>query len=177
MLVMRDALRVPGLLSLSRVPLGLAFPFVWNRPAAAVGVIAAAAATDVLDGWWARRFDQTTETGAALDPLMDKTFALLVIGTLVAARAVTPLEALLLSTREIVELPLVAYTFARRIRAPQHANLAGKATTVLQFVAVFMVLVHAPQRPLVIGATAIVGIVAGASYWARASRIPRPRPA
>ncbi len=175
MLVMRDAFRVPGLLSLSRLPIGLVFPFVWSRSALAVGVIAAAAATDVLDGWWARRFHQTTETGAALDPVMDKTFALLVVGTLVAARAISPLEAVLLSTRDLLELPLIAYTVARRIRTTQRANAAGKVTTVLQFAAVLLVIADGPHKKLVIGATAIAGLVAGCSYWVRAIRLARSR--
>ena len=147
------------------------FPLVWSRPAEAIGVIAAAATTDVLDGWCARHFDAATETGAALDPLMDKTFALLVVATLVAARAITPAEAALLSTREILELPLVGYTLARRIRTTQRANVVGKATTVLQFVAVLAVLADAPHKKLAIGATAIAGLVAGATYWSRALRL------
>ncbi|HEY1957341.1 MAG TPA: CDP-alcohol phosphatidyltransferase family protein [Polyangiaceae bacterium] len=173
-LVFRDAVRVPGLLSLSRLPLGLVFPLVWSQPTEAIGVIAAAATTDVLDGWCARRFDAATETGAALDPMMDKTFALLVVGTLLAVRAVTPAEAVLLSTREILELPLVAYTFARRIRTTQRANLAGKVTTVLQFAAVLAVLANSPHRKLAIAATAVTGVVAGAVYWARAIKIATP---
>ena len=175
MLVLRDAVRPPGLLSLSRLPLGLVFPLVWARPTLGIGVLAAAATTDVLDGWCARRFHQTTATGAALDPIMDKTFVLLVIGTLLGASAVTPAEAVLLSTREILELPLVAYTFARRVRTTQASNLAGKATTVLQFASVLVVLVHAPHRRLAIAATAIAGLIAGAVYWARAVKLAEPR--
>jgi len=174
-LVLRDAVRLPGLLSLSRLPLGLLFPLVWSRPVEAIGVIAAAATTDVLDGWCARHFDAATETGAALDPMMDKTFALLVVATLVGARAITPAEAVLLSTREILELPLVGYTFARRIRTTQRANVAGKVTTVLQFAAVLAVLVDAPHKEIVIGATAIAGLVAGATYWARAVKLGAPK--
>jgi cardiolipin synthase len=170
-LVLRDAFRIPGLLSLARVPLGVAFAFVWWRPAAAVAVIAAAAVTDVLDGWWARRFHQATPTGAALDPIMDKTFALLVMGTLLVARALDPLEAVLLSTREIVELPLVAYVFVHRDRAPQRSNVPGKVTTVLQFVAIFAVLVGWPHRGLAVGATALAGVIAGGAYWARALKL------
>ena len=71
----RDLLPVPGLLSLARLPLAAAFPLVVSRPPAACAVPAAAACTDVLDGWWARRFGQVTATGAALDPLTDRTFA------------------------------------------------------------------------------------------------------
>jgi CDP-diacylglycerol--glycerol-3-phosphate 3-phosphatidyltransferase/cardiolipin synthase len=64
----RDLVRVPGLLTLMRVPLAAAFPFVLGRPLVALGVLAAAGLSDVLDGWYARRFGQVTPTGTALDP-------------------------------------------------------------------------------------------------------------
>lgn len=170
MLVLRDALRVPGLLSLSRLALGAAFPFVWSRPAAAVALLIASAATDVLDGYWARRFHQTTETGAALDAVMDKVFALFVMGTLLVVRAMSPIEALLLSTRELVELPLVPYVLARRMGARQRSNVPGKITTALQFTSIFVVLTSLPYRGVAIAIAAIAGVLAGAAYWARALR-------
>jgi cardiolipin synthase len=172
---LRDALRLPGLLSLSRLPLALAFPFVWSRPPLAIGVLGLAALTDVLDGFAARRLNQVTETGAVLDPIMDKTFVLAVTATLIAARVVTPQEAALLATREIVELPLVAYVVLFRVAGDRRANLAGKLTTVLQFIAVGAMLVHARHRSLAVGATALVGLVAGATYWARAISQARRR--
>jgi CDP-diacylglycerol---glycerol-3-phosphate 3-phosphatidyltransferase len=65
---------VPNILSLSRVPLtAVLCAFVecrWWLPALiAFGV---AALTDWLDGWWARKFDQMSAVGRALDPLTDK---------------------------------------------------------------------------------------------------------
>ena len=176
---LRDALLPPGLLSLARFPLALAFPFAWSRPALAATVVVAAAVTDVLDGFVARKLHQETETGALLDPLMDKTFVAGVAATLIAARVVTPVEAALLATREIVELPLVAYVMAYRVPGDRRANTAGKLTTVLQFLAVGAVLVHvpAPLRATAIAATAIAGAVAGITYWARALHDARHRDA
>ena len=167
---LRDALNAPGLLSLARFPLALAFPFTWPRPALTAGVVVAAAVTDVLDGFVARKLHQETETGALLDPLMDKTFVLGVAATLIAARVVTPVEAALLATREVVELPLVAYVMANRVPGERRANAAGKLTTVLQFIAVGAVLVHVDPklRATAIAATAVAGAVAGFTYWARA---------
>ena len=167
---LQDALLPPGLLSLARFPLALAFPLAWPKPALAAGVVVAAAVTDVLDGFVARKLHQETETGALLDPLMDKTFVLGVAATLIAARVVTPVEAALLATREVVELPLVGYVMAYRVPGDRRANVAGKLTTVLQFVAVGAVLVHVEPRlrATAIAATAIAGAVAGFTYWARA---------
>lgn len=67
-------LNVPNLLSLSRLPLavGLCAAIGAGAWAAALGLFLVAAATDWLDGWWARRFHQGTAVGRALDPLTDK---------------------------------------------------------------------------------------------------------
>lgn len=65
---------VPNLLSLSRVPLTVVLcvfiEFRWWLPA--LLVFGVAAITDWLDGWWARKFNQTSAVGRALDPLTDK---------------------------------------------------------------------------------------------------------
>ncbi|HYE92851.1 MAG TPA: CDP-diacylglycerol--glycerol-3-phosphate 3-phosphatidyltransferase [Terriglobales bacterium] len=45
---------------------------VYRRPGPAVVVFAAAAFTDLLDGWWARRHGLQSRLGAFLDPLADK---------------------------------------------------------------------------------------------------------
>ena len=64
----RDLLLVPGLLSLARVPLACVFPFVIGWPLIALAVLLVAGFTDVADGWYARRFDQATSTGAVGAP-------------------------------------------------------------------------------------------------------------
>jgi phosphatidylglycerophosphate synthase len=72
---------LPNLLSLSRLPLGGAF---WvalgptptlTRALSAIGVMAVAAGTDVLDGTIARRRGVSTAgMGSWLDPICDKLF-------------------------------------------------------------------------------------------------------
>jgi len=65
---------VPNLLSLSRVPLTavLCWAIAAEGWAVALVTFAVAALTDWLDGWWARKFNQLTAMGRALDPLTDK---------------------------------------------------------------------------------------------------------
>lgn len=69
-----ELLNVPNLLSLSRVPLTVvlcaAIAAEWWL--AALLTFALAAFTDWLDGWWARKFNQLSAVGRALDPLTDK---------------------------------------------------------------------------------------------------------
>ena len=97
----RDLLLLPGLLSLSRLPLAIAFPFVVERPLVALMVLVSAGLTDVLDGWLARRYGQVTATGAALNPVTDKFFVLTVGVTLIVSGHLSFRGVLLLSTREI----------------------------------------------------------------------------
>lgn len=174
----RDLFLPPSLLSALRLPLAAAFPFVHDRPWAAFGVLAASGISDVLDGWWARRFKQATAMGAVVDPITDKVFVLTVVVTLVYAGDLSPAAVLLLSTREIGELPLVVWLSvspSARQRRTDHpkANMPGKAATALQFATVVAALFHSRWTPLLIGFTAAAGAVAAASYWMRALK-PAP---
>jgi phosphatidylglycerophosphate synthase len=175
----RDLWRVPGILSLSRIPLAAAFPFALGRPAAALVILLSAGVSDVLDGWYARRYSQVTPTGTALDPATDKIFVLTVAVSLVARGYLSPLDVVVLSTRELAELPLVVWIaashHARRHRAEHPtANLPGKLATVFQFAAATAALFRAARLDWLVAAAGLVGAVAAAGYWVRALRESRP---
>ena len=178
----RDLVRVPGLLSLLRLPLAMAFARATD-PRAACAIVLAAGATDVLDGWYARRFDQVSAAGAAIDPITDKVFIASVIARLVARGRLTLGEVALLGLRELGELPLAVWSAtspnARAVRAARvSANLAGKLATALQFASVSAALFGARVTRALAAATAVAGGVAAALYWRRvlrlAGRCPRP---
>ncbi len=122
----KDLLLLPGLLSMARVPLAILFPFVVATRWAAFLVLALASASDVADGWYARRYKQTTPTGAVVDPVTDKLFVLAVVVTLLVHHEL-PLRGHRSprSNREIGELPLVFWFVlshhARRVRATKAA--------------------------------------------------------
>ena len=65
---------VPNFLSVARVPLAIVLFVCIVHSAWFAGLIAflVAAATDWLDGWWARRYGPLTLVGRNLDPLADK---------------------------------------------------------------------------------------------------------
>lgn len=170
----RDLLNVPGLLSLSRVPLAVLFPFVAGRPGIALLVLGAAGASDVLDGWYARRFGQVTATGAAIDPLTDKIFVTSMVTTLLVQGALPWWAAVALAVREIGEVSLVLWVAAMRRRGRAGgghpgANVAGKLTTVLQFGTVACAIGARGWCPVLAGMAACAGMVAAISYWRRES--------
>lgn len=168
----RDLLLVPSLLSLLRVPLAAAFVPAADHPWLALSILAASGLTDVLDGWWARRYDQVTATGAVVDPVTDKLFVLTVVVTLVVRGHLSWWAVLLLATREIGELPLVAWwSLSRRRRLARveqpSANAPGKLATVCQFAAVTAALFHASWAGALVWLTAAAGALAAVSYWRR----------
>jgi len=174
----RDLLLLPSLLSLLRLPLAASFPFVVSMPVAALAVLAAAGISDVLDGWYARRYQQVTATGCALDGLTDKLFVMTVAITLVVSGKLDVLAVVMLSTREIGELPLVLWLAldhrARDARTEQPAaNLIGKLATCLQFAAVSAALLSSPHTDGWVATAAAAGALAAVAYWKRALRIAR----
>jgi cardiolipin synthase len=146
-------LTLPNLLSLSRVPLGGLFWFALAQgPEHAelpFGVLAAAAATDVLDGWIARRRGANPAgMGSWLDPICDKLF----VGTVLAAiylQRRPPLSLLaLIVTRELLQLPMAlvyrtSATLRRWLRYDFRASILGKAATCAQFLAVSALILDA----------------------------------
>jgi len=168
-----ELLLPPNVLSLLRLPLAAAFPFVARSRGSAMTVLALAGLTDVFDGWLARQNGQVTATGAVLDPVADKVFALSVVATLVARGKLPGWGIAALLTREILEAPLLAWVFLGR--SPRRAddiadvrsNVPGKLATVAQFAAV-MTAIEAPALlPAALALAAATGAVAGVAYWER----------
>jgi phosphatidylglycerophosphate synthase len=134
----------------------------------AIAVLAAAAVSDVLDGWYARRFGQQTLTGGVLDGVMDKVFVTTVLVTLVVLHGLTLVQLLIISAREVGQVPLLVRSLLRtrdQPRGPRAASLLGKLATVAQFATVVAVLLGAPQRELLVYATGVLGAAAVAVYW------------
>lgn len=163
----RDLLLVPGILSLLRVPLAAVFPFVVDRAPLAVLVIALAGITDVVDGWWARKFHQVTPIGTVIDPLSDKAFVASVVITLVAAGRLPWVGALFLASREIGEIPLLIGLAAHHARHPRRSERLGKLTTVSQIATVTSALVLTPWTPALTLLTGVIGLAAAVRYWGR----------
>jgi len=169
----KDLVRLPSLVSLTRVPLGLAFlAIVPQRPSVAFSLLALAAASDVLDGFLARKRGDVTATGAVLDPIADKLFVALVVIALIAHGRLGALGAFLLATRELGELPLLLWFAFAHASVPVQpmASVLGKAATVSQFVALVWLTFGWPGAGVWLALTAIVGVCAALGYAANFAR-------
>jgi CDP-diacylglycerol---glycerol-3-phosphate 3-phosphatidyltransferase len=94
-----------------------------------------AAGTDWLDGYVARRFNQVTELGKFLDPLVDKLLVLTPLLSLIELREIPAWSVFLILFRE---LAIAGW----RVQQTQvsGANLWGKAKTVTQIAAVALLI-------------------------------------
>jgi phosphatidylglycerophosphate synthase len=159
---------VANLLSASRIP--LAFLFVaFEEPHVRVGVLAAAALSDLLDGWTARRFGPSS-LGAKVDPIADKIFAVSAFAVLALSGALSVFEVLGVLLRDL--LTPVGYLASVVARRPftTPARAGGKAVTVGQALTLAAWLLDSPLlRPLA-WATGAMALYALADYGRLAVR-------
>jgi cardiolipin synthase len=95
---------LPNLITLARLlmaPLAIAMILSQNFRAA-FAVFVSAGASDALDGAIAKRFELTSELGAYLDPLADKTLLIGIYVTLAATAALPPWLPILVVTRDVM---------------------------------------------------------------------------
>ncbi|PHH77594.1 hypothetical protein CDD82_3456 [Ophiocordyceps australis] len=72
-----------------------------NRPAWALGLLVYAAVTDLVDGWIARRWKQTTVVGTVIDPMADKALMLSLTLCLATNGSLPPWVAIIILGRDI----------------------------------------------------------------------------
>ena len=109
--------------------------------AAAAALFAVAAVTDFVDGRLARRWKRTTQLGAFLDTTADKVLVSGVLIALVSVGRASAWVSFIIIAREIVVFGLkgVASAAEGSVVAP---SMLGKAKTNLQFLAIFVAIVH-----------------------------------
>ncbi|HET6147190.1 MAG TPA: CDP-alcohol phosphatidyltransferase family protein [Polyangia bacterium] len=193
---LQNLLTVPNLLSLSRIPLGVAFWFALGASAALVSgafaILALAALTDVLDGYLARRLaaravggtggavEPGGGVGAWLDPICDKLFVASVLAAILVRRQPPIWVLMLIVSRELVQLPIgVVYRFLPALRSwlryDFRASVLGKGATVAQFIAIAALILGHPWIRLFAFLSFVLGIAALVDYFRRALAIGKRR--
>lgn len=116
-------------------------PWNWTHQAAAM-VFLAAALTDWLDGWVARRFDQESKFGAFLDPVADKLMVAVAL-VLIVQKNPQPwlaIVAAIIIGREISISALREWMAELGERAQVKVGSIGKIKTIVQMTALTMLL-------------------------------------
>ena len=141
----------------------------------AFGIFVVAALTDTLDGTLARRWDGVTPFGELLDPLADK---VLIVGALVSLALVGDVAWWVVVVILVRELAVTALRVAllRRHGTVMAASAWGKAKTIVQIVAVSLVLLppaagSVAQAALALAVAFTIG--SGIDYGVRVAREAR----
>ncbi|MFY1695049.1 MULTISPECIES: CDP-diacylglycerol--glycerol-3-phosphate 3-phosphatidyltransferase [unclassified Solwaraspora] len=137
-----------------------------------------ASATDLVDGWIARRYGLVTSFGKVADPIADK--------------ALTGTALVLLSWYDLLPWWVTALVLIRelgitliRFWVLRHGVIAasrgGKAKTALQITAIAWYLLPLPGLlaavgPWIMGAALLITVATGLDYVVRAVRLRRPTP-
>jgi cardiolipin synthase (CMP-forming) len=124
-------LTLPNVISLARlgcVPIFLWLLFGRDNPVGAAWLLAALGASDWVDGWIARHFNQGSELGKVLDPTADRVLLLAAVVALLVDGSVPLWLGVLVLARELV-ISVAVLVLAAAGAARIDVQWAGKAGT------------------------------------------------
>ncbi len=143
---------VPTILTLARIAMiplfiGVFYLHSWWGNAIAAAIFLIAGLTDYLDGYLARRLNQSTRFGAFLDPVADKLMVAAALVLLVEyhANAWLAIPAIVIISREIAVSALREWMAEIGARAAVAVSYIGKVKTVMQITAITLLLAFEPQ--------------------------------
>ena len=152
---------LPNAVSMSRLVLAAAFVAL-RAPASRITLLIIASASDVLDGWLARRQRSTTRFGALIDPIADRLFVFTALSTYLVEGSVSVGSYFTLLSRDIATL--IGFVVARSVpwlRAVEfRARWLGKVVTALQLLTLVAVLAAPTTVPWLVP---LVGAASAAS--------------
>jgi cardiolipin synthase len=140
-----------------------------NLTAAAVFLLGAI--TDWLDGWLARKFNQTSAFGAFLDPVADKLMVTAALIVLVRLGRADEVVAVIIIGREIAISALREWMARIGDSRSVAVSFLGKVKTVCQMVAILLLLHHDPLFGLIdvrMAGTALIYVAAVLTLWSMA---------
>jgi CDP-diacylglycerol--glycerol-3-phosphate 3-phosphatidyltransferase len=174
------ALNLPNVLTLLRILLVPVLVVALldetaNGDLLAAIVFALASATDAMDGYLARTRNDITTFGKLMDPIADKLLIISALVALVSLHRLAAWVAMVIIARELT----VTVT---RMQATQQgviiaANWWGKAKTIVQVAAIFVLIVAGQPTPAwvdgVVYAAVAITIVSGIDYFFGLRRVLR----
>jgi len=146
-------MNLPNILTLFRIGLLPVYiiifylPFSWAHFTAAV-IFTLACVTDLLDGYLARSWDQTSKLGAFLDPVADKLLVAVTLVLLVSERDLyyIAIPAAIIVSREIVISALREWMAEMGARASIAVTFVAKFKTAIQMFSLGLLIAFRPNE-------------------------------
>src|SRR5204862_277586 len=148
---------------------------VYRKPAPALAVFGAAALTDLLDGWIARRQGSQSRLGAFLDPVADKLLLTASFVTLTYLRVLPFWIAAVVLSRDVILVVGTVLVYMLGARVHPRPTWAGKAATFFQILTVLTGLgaryLHLPVVPrFMLWLAAAFTVISGLQYIVQGMR-------
>lgn len=171
-LIFECQMNIPNILTSLRIVLIPVFvlifylPYSW-APIATGVVFAVAGFTDWLDGYLARKLNQTSPFGAFLDPVADKLMVAISLALLVESYASwwITIPAIVIIGREIVISALREWMAEVGQRASVAVSYIGKVKTALQMLAIMLMIVTEPYTTISIAGIVALYLAAVLTLW------------
>jgi len=162
----RDSLAtLPNLISLSRLAMAGAFVLLRGSDERLL-LIAAAGATDFLDGYVARVRHSATRWGALIDPIADRFFVLAAVSALLFDGVINDWQYAILISRDF--MTAVGFLTARIIpwlrAVPFQSRLSGKVVTVFQLATLALALLAPRWMTPMLAFVAVTSLYSIADY-------------
>jgi cardiolipin synthase (CMP-forming) len=167
-------MNVPNWITMSRfvfIPLFLVL-YANNHSVAALVVVLLAGVTDFLDGYIARRSGQVTVTGIMLDPLADKLMMLAIVISMVVGGEISWSAAAVMAFREVGMIASTAFFHFRGLKTLP-ANMLGKATTVVYYAAIMLLLLDLPGGVVVLWCAILMSFLTTGIYFLKFRHLNR----
>lgn len=141
-------MNLPNILTMSRIvmiPVMVLSFYLWpadNAHYIAAWIFMIASFTDFIDGYLARKLNQSTPLGAFLDPVADKLSVVIALALLIEhySTIILTIPALIIIGREVVISALREWMAELGKRANVAVSMVGKVKTFLQMAAITMVM-------------------------------------
>lgn len=138
-------MNIPNILTLFRIILIPVFMLVFFSPINnnlifSISIFLLAGATDVLDGYIARKYNMITKWGMVLDPLADKLMLLTVLTCLTINKYIPIWIVGLVAAKEIFMIISGMLLYKKDTVIP--SNIFGKASTLLFYLSVFVLSIN-----------------------------------
>ncbi len=161
-------MNLPNLLTMIRfalipVYLSVFFSEMPGRIYWALGIVLLAGLTDVVDGYLARRNKQITQLGIMLDPLADKLMMIAVFLSLLISEKISYWAAAAIFFRDLAMI-LCSAIFHFRGKKTVPANMLGKLTTVLFYVALVLIMFNSEHAESFLWAVIVLSYITSFVY-------------
>lgn len=158
-------LTLPNILSLSRIPLVILFILAFPDIYLALIIFLIYGLTDVLDGYFARKYKQHKNIGIFIDVLADRISAITVVLFLFFYYELELWKFILLGFKDFIlvlfGLPLIFKNGYLNLNKPK---FFGKKATFFQFITIILIIIQNSLQNLFIFITFIFGFIALVGY-------------